>query len=111
MKTVLVTLLCASTLSGGLFAQAPAAPAAPTAIAANPSVSPSASRESSIEQSIRKQHKRHFNFTVGKEDTDSGRTRHEADDDIPTMVVPIVGVVFLSIFGAPVLIVAVILYF
>ncbi|HXX42504.1 MAG TPA: DUF6249 domain-containing protein [Chthoniobacterales bacterium] len=117
MKTLLVTSLCALSLSAGLWAQTtpatPAAPAPPAAVA-SPVISPTASPESSLEQSIRNKHKNRFHFVIGKEDTngtEADRRHHGDDDDIPAMVVPLVGVVFLTIFGAPVLIVAVILYF
>lgn len=114
MKTLLVALLCALSLSGGLWAQnSPSTPAPPVAVS-SPAISPSASPESSLEDSIRNKHKRHFNFVIGKEDTnatESNRHHHGDDGDVPEMVVPIVAVVFCTIFGAPVLIVAVILYF
>ena len=114
MKPILLTLLCAMTLSGSVFAQSPSVPPSPSATASSPATSPSASPESSLEQSIRKRQKRHFNFVIGKADTDDAnaeRHRGGSGDDIPQMVLPIVAVVFLCIFGAPVLIVAVILYF
>jgi hypothetical protein len=38
-------------------------------------------------------------------DTDDGDHAGHSDDDIPAMIIPLVGIVFLSIFGAPVLIV------
>jgi len=98
-------------LATGLFAQAPtASPTTSVPVAsvpvATPTVSPASTPESEIERSIRKKQKKHFNFTIDDHDTD-----FEKSKDIPAMVIPLVGIVFLTIFGAPVLIVAVIMYF
>ena len=124
-----VICICSLALFGELLAQSPTAappgqsptgtPQATVAVspASTPlgsptvTVSPSASPESDLEQSIAKKHKRHFKFTVGDEDSDIPLKGDGSGDEIPWLVVPIVAVVFLSIFGAPVLIVAVILYF
>jgi len=117
MKPVLLTLLCAVTLSGSVFAQSQSISPAASISPVSPIASPSASPESELEQSIRNKHKHRFNFIIGKADsndkeTDWGTRHHsDSDDDIPAMVIPLVGIVFLTIFGAPVLIVAVILYF
>lgn len=57
--------------------------------------------------------KRHkgFNFTIdGNDGEESGHITHSGDD-VPEMVVPIVAVVMLAVFGAPVLIVGLIMYF
>jgi Domain of unknown function (DUF6249) len=124
MKTVFLWVSSLA-LAGGVFAQIPTASPPPTAVSqptaagtvASPSMtapaaSPSASTspESALERSIAKKHKKHFNFTIGDQGSDS-KTGKESDSDIPDMVVPIVAVVFLTVFGAPVLIVAVIMYF
>ena len=45
---------------------------------------------------------------IDGDDADLGKLRSE---DIPEFVIPIVAIVFMSIFGAPVLIVALIIYF
>jgi hypothetical protein len=95
-------------------APAPSPPAAPVASApaGNAAVSPAPSPESSLEQSIRKKHKDHFSFTIGDSDEDGATSKHRGhDDDIPGMVVPLVGIIVMTVFGAPVLIVAVIMYF
>jgi hypothetical protein len=115
MKTFLVASVWALSLTSAL-AQTPSATPIPSqsAVASSPAASATASPESSLEESIRNKHKRHFDFFIGKKDTTEVkpvRHRGEADDEIPAMVVPLVAVVFLTIFGAPVLIVAVILYF
>jgi len=114
MKKLIFAFLLALGLTAGLWAQGPSAAPVPNATASVPVVTPTASPESSLEESIRNKHKRHFNLIVGKEDvngTESDHHRHGDNEDVPAMVVPIVAVVFCTIFGAPVLIVAVILYF
>jgi hypothetical protein len=112
MKRLLIVCLCGWSLSGIVSAQTPSTtPPTPSPTASTPAVSPTASPESDLEQSIRKRHKGHFNFVHGKADVDNVDASRDGNDDIPAMVIPIVAVVFLSIFGAPVLIVAVILYF
>ena len=62
---------------------------------------------------MEKKHKKHINFTIGDSDgEESGHVSHSGDDDdVPAMVVPIVAVVMLAVFGAPVLIVGLIMYF
>jgi hypothetical protein len=109
MKTSLIVCICSRALAAGLFAQAPTASPIMSAPAATATISPAATPESEIEQSIRKKQKRHFNFTIGNHETDADHGKSE--EDIPAKVIPIVGIVFLTIFGAPVLIVAVIMYF
>jgi hypothetical protein len=83
----------------------PAVSAAPTTV-----VSPSPTAESKLERAIKNKARHHFGVTINDHDDDLDRLGKHADE-IPALVVPIVAVVFLSIFGAPVLIVAVILYF
>ncbi len=62
--------------------------------------SPDDQIDSAIEKKIRK----HFDFSTDKH-------HYNVDDDTAWMAVPIVFIVFLAIFGMPVLIVATILYF
>jgi hypothetical protein len=109
MKTSLIVCICSMALAAGLFAPAPTASPIMSAPAATATISPAATPESEIEQSIRKKQKRHFNFTIGNHETDTDHGK--SGEDIPAKVIPIVGIVFLTIFGAPVLIVAVIMYF
>ena len=96
-------------LAAGSFAQAPTQSPTASAPAATATVSPASTPESEIERAIRKKQKRHFNFTIGDRETDADRAK--SSEDIPAMVIPLVGIVFLTIFGAPILIVAVIMYF
>jgi hypothetical protein len=81
----------------------------PTATA---TISPTSTPQSEIEQSIRKKQKKRFGFTIGDHDTGLDRLDHaKSPDDIPEIVVPIVAITLMTLFGAPVLIVALIMYF
>jgi hypothetical protein len=94
------------------FAQAPTASPVASTPAATATISSTSTPASKIEQSIRKKQKKHFGFRIDGHDTDLDSVGHgKSKDDIPAMVIPIVGIVFLTIFGAPVLIVGLILYF
>jgi hypothetical protein len=122
MKILLITCLCSIGLAWSVLAQTSPVPSSPTE-AASPvstvspatSVSPAPTAQSDWEQKMEKKHKKHFNFVVGKEDAtgeESGHISHSRDnDDIPEEVIPIVAVVMLAVFGAPVLIVGLIMYF
>ena len=120
MKTLFVSYICSVALALGAFGQSPTPPpvaspaqsAAPAASVA-PTASATASKDLSdrIQQRIEKRfgHKG-LHFQVGDEN-ESGKKRSDSNDDIPGEAIPIVAVVMLSVFGAPVLIVAVIMYF
>ena len=62
---------------------------------------------------MEKKHKKHFNLTIdGNDGEDMGHISHSGDGgDIPEMALPIIAIAMLSIFGAPVLIVGLIMYF
>ncbi len=109
MKTSLIVCICSVALAAGLFAQAPTASPIQSVPAATATISPAATPGSEIEQSIRKKQKRHFNFTIGNHETDADHGK--SGGDIPEKVVPIVLITMLAVFGMPVLIVAVIMYF
>jgi len=120
MKTLFVSYICSVALALGAFGQSPTPPpvaspaqsAAPAASVA-PTASATASKDLSdrIQQRIEKRfgHKG-LHFQVGDEN-ESGKKRSDSNDDIPGEAIPIVAVVMFSVFGAPVLIVAVIMYF
>src|SRR5438270_146968 len=93
--------------------QPPATASHVTPALSSPAVSdsPTTSPASELERSIAKKHKKYFNFTIGDQDSDTEAKGDGSHDDIPALVVPIVAIVFLTIFGAPILIVAVIMYF
>jgi hypothetical protein len=112
MNKFTIIYICSLVLATGSFAQTPTVSPIAGTPAATATISATSTPASKIEQSIRKKHKKHFGFTINDHDTDLDRLDHgKSPDDLPAMVIPIVGIVFLTIFGAPVLIVALILYF
>ena len=120
MKTLLITCLCSFGLAWSVLAQTSPAPSTPAgtagpAAAVSPaaSVSPAPTAQSDWQQKMEKKHKKHINFTIGDSDgEESGHISHSrGNDDIPEQVIPIVAVVMLAVFGAPVLIVGLIMYF
>jgi len=120
MKILGIVWICSIGLAVELLAQSPTLPPQPPATVSpvSPalawpavSASPTASPASELERSIAKKHKKHFNFTIGDHDSDTEAKGGDSHEDVPAMVVPLVGIVFLTIFGAPVLIVALIMYF
>jgi Domain of unknown function (DUF6249) len=113
MKTLFIIGVCSLALALGAFAQSPAVSPATGAPLTSGTISPSATPESGLEQSIRKKHKKHFNFTIGDQDQDttSAESGDGSHDEIPEAVIPIVAISLLTVFGAPVLIVALIMYF
>lgn len=135
MKTTLLSCLCSAVLAVTLFAQdpgatppdvspanpdlqilaSPVAPAAPAAAPAPPSVPPSTSA-GDLESRINKKAKRGVNITFGddeKPDGEKGDVRiHDGDiGDGALMAIPIVGIIFTTLFGAPVLVVGLIMFF
>jgi hypothetical protein len=112
MNRFIIIYVCSLALATGSFAQAPTASTLASAPAATATTSPTSTPASKIEQSIRKKQKKHFGFTIGDHDTDLDRLDHgKSSEDIPAIVVPIVAITLLTIFGAPVLIVGLIMYF
>src|SRR6266852_8144092 len=108
MKTLFMVCLCAIALAVNVFGQG--APASPVDASLSPapaaSVSPSGYLADKIQQRLDQKFKKHrAGVTIGDhgtENLDSG--------DIPELVVPIVGITMLTVFGAPVLIVGVIMF-
>jgi Domain of unknown function (DUF6249) len=94
-----------SPASTTMVSPTPMAAASPTATLAAPA-SVSAARDTSddLQKRIEKKVRKHLNVSV-----DDDAVGH--DSDVPWLVIPIVTIVFLTIFGTPILIVAVILYF
>jgi hypothetical protein len=114
MNKFVIIYICSLVLAAGSFAQTPTASPLASTPAATATISATSTPASKIEQSIRKKQKKHFGFTIGDHDTNLDkldRLDHEKSGDIPEFVIPIVAIVFLTIFGAPVLIVGLILYF
>jgi Domain of unknown function (DUF6249) len=108
-------LLCTLTvaLGGGLLAQTPAAtpiasPSPPAAIAAMTPTATATVSSSDLADRIHKKLERKLRGKHGIviDGSDFEGADHESSkDEIPAMVIPLVGIVFLTIFGAPVLIV------
>jgi uncharacterized protein DUF6249 len=109
MNRIIIIYVCSLVLATGSFAQTPTASPVASTPASTAAISPTSTPASKIEQSIRKKQKKHFGFTIDDHETDLDRAKSQ--EDIPAMVIPLVGIVFLTIFGAPVLIVGLILYF
>jgi len=125
MKIRLLTCIASFVLATGAIAQPPTPASAeeqssPTAtvsptpmVTASPgstvapatTVSPARSTTSDdLQKRIEKKVRKHLNVSV-----DDDAVGH--DSDVPWIAIPIVTIVFLTIFGTPILIVAVILYF
>jgi hypothetical protein len=120
MKTRLLICLCALIATIPAWSQSPTvspepsapsaivAPSVPPATSVTPVVSPSATPDSDsdddFDTKIEKKLRKHFNFTFDDD-------HHSADDDVPWIALPIVFIVFLAIFGTPIMIVALIMYF
>ena len=108
MKTLTVCI-CSTVLALTALAQPPPpSPSSPTATAsASVSVSPGTLADK-IHQKIDKKLKGHHGIVIDGNDSDLGNIKSE---DLPEFVIPIVAITMLTIFGAPVLIVAFIMYF
>jgi hypothetical protein len=115
MNRFIIIYLCSLVLATGSFAQTPTVSPLASTPAATATISATLTPASKIEQSIRKKHKKHFGLTIGDHDKDLDALDHLGDgkspNEIPEIVIPIVAITLLTVFGAPVLIVALILYF
>ena len=118
IKTLFLICFCLTVLAWRVIGQsptlAPQASVSPaTTISAAASASPSASAQSDLEKSIKRKHGRHFGLTIdGDKDLDRVLSHHgDSEDDVPGVVFPIVAIVMMTVFGAPVLIVGLIMYF
>ena len=104
--------VCSAVLALTALAQQPPPPPAP---ASSPAASASASVSVSpgsladrIHQKIDRKLKGHHGIVIDGNDSDLGNIKSE---DLPEFVIPIVAITMLTVFGAPVLIVAFIMYF
>jgi hypothetical protein len=114
MNRFIIIYVCSLALALSSFAQAPTGSPIVSTPAATATISASSTPASKIEQSIRKKHKKHFGFTIDDHDKDLDaldRLGDKNSGDIPEVVIPIVAITLLTVFGAPVLIVGLILYF
>jgi hypothetical protein len=111
MNRFIIIYVCSFALATGSFAQAPTASPLASTPAATATISPTSTPASKIEQSIRKKQKKHFGFTIHDHDMDLDSLNHGKSHDVPEFVIPIVAITLLTVFGAPVLIVGLIMYF
>jgi hypothetical protein len=106
MKKLILLCICSMGLAISLFAQAPTASPIASFPAATPTVTATASGSPSdfankIHQKLEKKLRGHHGITIDAGDKDDADVRKMRD----FVAIPIVAIVFLSIFGAPVLIV------
>jgi hypothetical protein len=114
MSKFIIIYICSLALAAGSFAQTPTVSPLASTPAATTTISPTSTPASKIEQSIRKKQKKHFGLTIGDHDKDLDaldRLGDEKSGDLPEFVIPIVAITLLTVFGAPVLIVGLIMYF
>ena len=122
MKTLSLTCLGLFVLAWSAFSQTPTASVATSPmsspVATTPSVSPAISPTATtdladkIQRRIdQKLQKKGLSFSITDDDEDGPHIGHGNGGEIPGEVIPLVAIVFMTIFGAPVFIVAVILYF
>ena len=124
MKTAILACLCSIALALPAFGQtstpAPSPSVSSTAVASasaganiSPAVTATPDDEDSIERSVSKKLRRHFSITTPSSSISLSRHHYDSDDaeTAAWMAVPIVGVIFSTLFGAPVLIVAAIMFF
>jgi hypothetical protein len=136
MKTTFLTCLCSIALGLSVFGQAPTTPAtsasvqpsvsasvagpSPALAAANttPSVTASATpdRDESIESEVARKLKHKFGIDIDMSRGTTHISRHHNDngddEDLGAlMAIPIVGIIFTTLFGAPVMVVAAIMFF
>jgi len=118
MNRFIIIHICSLALAITSVAQTPTASPLASTPAATATVSSTSTPASKIEQAIRKKHKKHFGLTIGDHDKDLDKNLDALDrladkksDDLPEFVIPIVAITMLTIFGAPVLIVGLIMYF
>lgn len=102
------------------FASPVVSPTIAAGAAVSPAASPSATTEEDLERRIERKVKRGLHITVGDDEEKSDARRRDRDDlrgwdpsdeDTALMAIPIVAIIFTTLFGAPVMIVAVIMFF
>lgn len=121
MKTMFLTSLCSIALVLSVCGQSPTAPAtsASAQASATASAGPSASsdRDDSIESEVARKLKRKFGVDIDVSNGTTHISRHHnsdssSDDDLGGIIaIPIIAIIFSTLFGAPVLVVAAIMFF
>jgi hypothetical protein len=137
MKTTFLTSLCSIALGFSLFGQTPTAPA--TSVSGQPNLStgltgaspalatasntPSVAAavtpdgDESIESEVARKLKRKFGIDIDMSHGTTHISRHHRDasgddEDLGAlMAIPIVGIIFTTLFGAPVMVVAAVMFF
>src|SRR5207249_2433965 len=97
-------------LTISVFAQAPtasptASPPAATPIATTGVIASPSDLADRIHQKLEKRFRSKHGIVIGGDHDELDLDGGKSHEDIPAMVIPLVGIVFLTIFGAPVLIV------
>lgn len=121
MKTMFLTCLCSIALVLSVCGQTPTAPATSTSAQASATASagPSATpdRDDSIESEVARKLKRKFGVDIDVSHGNTHISRHHNsdsndDDDLGGIIaIPIIAIIFSTLFGAPVLVVAAIMFF
>jgi Domain of unknown function (DUF6249) len=123
MKTMFLTCLCSIALVLSVCGQTPTAPATSAPAQANAgataSVAPSATPddEDSIQNEVARKLKRKFGIDIDVSHGTTHVSRHHNsdsndDDDLGGIIaIPIIAIIFSTLFGAPVLVVAAIMFF
>lgn len=121
MKTLFLTCLGLFVLAGSAIGQTPSAtttsspvPSVTAAPSVSPAVSPGTQTDLADKIQRRLDHKlkqKGLHFSINDDDDEIGVPAGHPGNDVPEAVIPLVAIVFMTIFGAPVLIVAVIMYF
>ena len=114
MKTLFLTCFCSIALSLSLFAQRPTispdnspADISPAAAGVSPTASASPGDEEDLEKTIEKRIRKRLRLTIDDHDVDfDGDVSGDMGD---MMAIPIVAIIFTTLFGAPVLIVGTIM--
>ena len=107
MKKLILLCICSTALAVSLFAQTPTESPVASPPAASPIATPKAfgaiASPSDLADRIHEKLEKKFRGQHGI--IIEGDDHENSKDEIPAMVIPLVGIVFLTIFGAPVLIV------
>ena len=127
MKTTFLLCFCSIALALSGFGQTPtpALPASPqptvstTAVGSSPAVATATAtpdREESIESEVARKLKHKFGIDIDMSHGTTHISRHHSDDgndeDLGAlMAIPIVGIIFTTLFGAPVMVVAAVMFF
>jgi hypothetical protein len=113
MKKLILLCICSTALATSVLAQAPtaspiASPAAATPTATTAAIASPSDLADRIHQKLEKKFGGKHGIIIGGDHDELDLDDGKSHEDIPAMVIPLVGIVFLTIFGAPVLIVIVI---